>query len=546
MFYYSKSSIISIKAAHLRVVPEVRSNEACRKQVFCSPMHPWERSQMRLKEGRMKKISFIMVMIIISSALFSQSIVKEELFKINRDSVEFENYEGPHDKFETADEIRGIGLYLGVDFEKQENKRSYNGRYSIRHLIAKDGQGLLNADIFYIEKDAVVDHINNVRRILSGYLEKAYSYSREDSDIIAEFVTYYNAVYRGDFQYFLSSYNNIVTDNLDTESAGISTRYLEWPGSTQMLIPLTASGEIKIDTDIISDEEVIEDLRTQDDKGIEPRKDIVELKEREIEEEQEKLEEDKEELREESLNLEKDKEKLEDETDILTDNEIKDRETDLAEKETKLEDKKEVIEDREAKQQDRQDDVQKEREQIAEDEKKLIEEEQSDSKSSDTVSVKTVPFLIIDGNNSELMGRLALINTENGEIYKRSSINTVRGRKYYLSGNKMLIVSGIDKAPQAVRLMFLDSKTLEVITQGNYDVFSDTHILLNTNKIYAVVREDNRWYAGRFNNELILQSRSELEVLSFTPLQLNDGILYVQLKDGKVVPLNPDTLKLIE
>ncbi|MCK5153197.1 MAG: hypothetical protein KAQ93_02470 [Spirochaetales bacterium] len=494
----------------------------------------------------MKKIPILIVLIIISVALCAQTVVKEELFKVKRDSVEFVNYEGPHQKYETADEIRGIGIYLGNTSDSMGTIRSYNGRYSIIHLVAEDGQGLLNADILIIEKDAVVDHINNVRRILSGYLEQAYSYSREDADIIAEFATYYNAVYRGDFQYFLSSYNKIVTDNLDSESAGISTRYLEWPGNTQILIPLSATGEIKIDTDIISNEEVIEDLRTQDDKGIEPRKEIVELKEREIEDEQEKIEEKKEELKEDSREIESDKEKIEEESDKLSDSEIKDRETDIAEKESVLEDKQEDLKEREEKQQEREEEVQKERELIAEDEKKLIEEEKQESEGTDIDIVETVPFLIIDGNDTDLMGRLALINIKTGEIDKRSSINTVRGRRYYLSGKNMLIVSGIDRAPQAVRLMFLNSKTLEVVKQGNYDVFSDTDLLLDGKNIYAVVRENDSWYAGRFNNELVLQTRSENEVLAYTPLQLNNGVLFVQLKDGKVVPLHSDSLEIIE
>jgi len=487
----------------------------------------------------MKKILIIIVILNISLNLVAQTVVKDELFKVKRESVEFVNYEGPHDKFETADQIRGIGNYIGRFSESSNNARTYNGRYSITHLIAVGGEGLLNADIFSIEKDAVVDHINNVRRILSGYLEQAYSYSREDSDILAEFATYYNAVYRDDFQYFISSYNSIIIDNLKSDSAGISTRYLEWPGNTQMVIPLDASGELKIDTDIVSSKEVIEDLRTQDDKGIEPRKDIVELKEREIEEEQDKIQEEKDQLKEEKRDLESEKEELEKKSDSLEDSEIEKRESDIIEKE-------EDLKDREDKQQERQEEIQKERELISEDEKKLIEKEKGESTGSDSVVAETVPFLIIDGDDSDLMGRLALINTKTGEIDKRSSINTVRGRRYYLSGNKMLIVSGIDKAPQTVRLMFLDSKTLEVIKLGNYDVFSDTDLLLDSTKIYAVVREDERWYVGRFNDELVLQERSGQEVLSYTPLQLNNRILYVQLKDGRVVPLDPDTLKINE
>ena len=270
---------------------------------------------------------------------------------------------------------------------------------------------------------------------------------------------------------------------------------------------------------------------------------MVELKEREIEEEQDKIEEQKEDLREDSQELVLEKEKLEDDSEGLTDSEIKDRETDITEKESTIEEKQEELKEREDKQQDRQEEVQKESELISVDEKKLIEEEKGESEGDDKDLVETVPFLIIDGNDTDLMGRLALININTGEIYKRSSINTVRGRRYYLSDNNMLIVSGIDRAPQAVRLMFLDPKTLEVKIQGSDDVFSDTDLLLDGSSIYAVVREDSKWYVGRFNNELVLQARSLEEVLSYTPLQLNNGVLYVQLSDGRVVPLDPDTLK---
>lgn len=491
----------------------------------------------------MKKIAGLLILLLVTAPLFSQSVEKEELFKVKRESVEFVNYEGPHAKFETADEIRGIGIYLGNRIKMGEMRGSYVGRYSIIHAYTEEGEGLFNADILVVEKDAVVDHIDNIRRILSGYLQSAYSYSKEDADIIAEFASYYNAVYRGDFQYFKSMYNKIVINSLDEDKAGISTRYLEWPGGTQLIVPLTVSGELRIDTDTISSEDVIEDLRTQDDKGIEPRKDMVELREREIEEEQDKIEDQKEELKEESRELDKEKDQLK--GDKLTDTEIKEREEDITEKETAIEEKQEELEDREEKQQERQADVQKERKQIAEDEKELIDE-RKESSTDTAAAIKTVPFLIIDGGDSDLMGRLALINTVTGEIDKRSSINTVRGRRYYLSGRNMLIVSGIDRAPQAVRLMFLDSETLEVLIQGSNDLFGDTDILLDRNNIFAVVRENGKWYIGRFNKDLELQARSEDEVFPYTPLQLNDGILYVQLDNGKVVPLIPDTLGINE
>jgi len=486
----------------------------------------------------MKKLNLIIIILIISGSLFAQEVVREELFKVNRDSVEFVNYEGPHDKFETADEIRGIGISLGGKLEQFSGTRIYNNKYSILHLFDPEGQGLLNGDIFSIEKDAVVDHIDNVRRILSGYLQSAYSYSKEDADLLAEFVSYYNAVYRGNFEYFRSFYNKIVVDNLNPEKAGISTRYMEWPGNTQMLIPLTPGGKMAIDT--VSNNTVIEDLRTQNDKGIEPRKDMVELKEKDIEAEQSKIEDKKDEIAKKESKLQAEKEQLNKESENLSDQEIKSKENEIAQKEQILENEKEEVKQEEVVQKERQDAVQQEREQVAKDENTLMDQQ---AKADVTVNSSMVPFLVIDDNNSYYMGRIALINTKTGKIEKSSSINTVRGRRYYFLDRNLLIVSGIDKAPQSVRLMFLNSETLEVISQGNYDVFSDSDILINGKDIYAVVRENETWYVGRFNTNLKLQSRSDNEVLSYTSLQLNNGILYAQLTSGKVVPMNPDTLK---
>ncbi len=491
----------------------------------------------------MKKITGLLIFLLAGIVLSGQEVVKDELFKVSRESVEFVNYEGPHIKFETADEIRGIGIYLGNQFSITEAMRSYNSRYTIIHAFTEQGEGLFNADILVIEKDAVVDHIKNVRRILSGYLESAYSYTREDADLIAEFASYYNAVYRGDFQYFISAYNQVVIDNLDSSKAGISTRYLEWPGATQLVLPLTASGALKIDTDTISNDTVIEDLRTQEDMGIEPRKEIVELKEREIEAEQQAIDEQKAKLQEDTAVLESEKEKLQEDKNNLTDSEIQQKEEIISNAESDIAAKQEELAVQEEKQQDRQEAVQEERQQIAEDEKALIAKDNSNIQET-APAAETVPFLIIDGDNSDLMGQLALINTDTGEIDKRSSINTVRGRRYYLSGEKLLIISGIDRAPQAIRLMFVDSGTLEVLTQGDTDLFSESDLLIDGNNIYAVIRKDGKWYIGRFNGDLELQASSSETVLSYTPIQKNKGVIYVQLDNSRVVPLDMDSLEI--
>ena len=223
------------------------------------------------------------------SFLTGQDIAEAELFTIRDTTVEFINYEGPHSKIETLEQIMGVGIFLGESIETGYSTASYGNKYKVIHAVGESPDEGLEADIFMVLEDAEVDHIRNMRYMLAGFFMAAYDYELEDGLLLAEFVTIYNAVYRGKMDFLGGKYKQIVTRNLDPGAAGISTLYTDWPGRTEMVIPLTeiaSEGGIgSLDTDVLTEDEVIEELRTQPDRGLESRKEITELKEREVEKE---------------------------------------------------------------------------------------------------------------------------------------------------------------------------------------------------------------------------------------------------------------------
>lgn len=482
----------------------------------------------------MRKVPVLFLMTIILASLSAQQVVKEELFSVNRDSVEFLNYEGPHVKFETDAQIRGIGRAVAEGLSGSGKSAGYFNKYRVIHVIDAAGGAKLNADIFIIEENASVDHIDNVRRILSGYLEGYYGYSQEDAGVIAEFTTYYNAFYRRNMAYFSKVYSDKVIKTLTPEKAGIATRYNEWPGKTEMLIPVSASGGGKVNIDTISNNEVIEDLRTQTDKGIDSRKDMVELKEKEIEGEQKAIEKAKEDIQQEKKAIEEEKS-----TAGTTDEIIK--------KEESLKTKEEAVKTREEENQKRQEAVQAERDRIAKDENQLIEEK---GKSSGTSAVtadaapELVPFLLVEEGEPPFMGTFVLIDKKSGQINRKSSMNTVRGREYHTLNSSLLFISGIDQPPKAVRLMTMNKDTLKIEKEGENDIYEYSALLVSNGAIYAVTRDSGKWYVGRFDSSLNLAAKSEVEVVPYTPLILENGNLYVELKGGEVKPLDKASLAL--
>lgn len=242
----------------------------------------------------LKKAFISIAAILAASNLTALEVNRNELQSApNGDEIVFRNYSGPHTVINTIEQIRAIGSGLGKQVGGAVDKAGNFGdssRYYVIHAIDPSTKEKMDADIFIIGKGATVDHINNLRRIISAYLSSAYGYSTKDADTIATFITVYNAVYRGNLDYFKTKYKDIVIKNLSSSIVGLSTNYADWPGKTQIVIPLSDinGGLSTIDTSLISDKQVVKSMQGEDDKSIDTRKDMVDLKEREADNMQEK------------------------------------------------------------------------------------------------------------------------------------------------------------------------------------------------------------------------------------------------------------------
>ena len=226
-------------------------------------------------------ISFFGLLLVNSSL---SSLVNWEEF-LDLEPIEFINYEGPNSRIDTRAQIREIGYSLGLLIKDGQSRAGGIGRYFV--VNSETGGSGLDADIFGLGVDVGVVHIRNLRLILQGYLEGAYSYSEREAAVLAEYITIYNAVYRGDINFFDSRYNDPVMEHLNQERLGLSIRFDEWPGQTLMVIPL---GSIRpgplssIDTSSLINNMVTELLREEPDMGLDTRIEMAELLDRQAEE----------------------------------------------------------------------------------------------------------------------------------------------------------------------------------------------------------------------------------------------------------------------
>ena len=529
-----------------------------------------------------RAILTIIILAVVTASGYTQ-VNQDELQ--NLPPVVFLNYEGPYTRIDTREQIRQIGVVLGVQIfnaeggpgsvpilisAEQRRTESYTieagarNRYFVIHCVSEPDGSKIDADIFILGADAGVDHIRNLRTIIQGYLQAAYSYSEADASLLAEYITVYNAVYRGNWEYFSSRYKTQVMDNLVRDRAGLSIRYDEWPGRTMILIPLGYGGLSSVDTSVISDSRVIEEMRREDDLGVQQRQDMVNLMDREADEAEQRAQAEREAARQEETaintartetaqerqNIDQERQSIQQDQEAgrITQEQARQAQEDLDRREQAVDERDQELDDREAGVDQRREEAQmldefagqrteqaqQGRQDIARDQQAAITETPSDG----------VLGVTIERVDPTIMGRVVRINPATGMELRRSPVDTVHVRTVTFTGGRILAVAGENRGNGAVRLVELNQTSLEISRQGDDDIMTGSLLWLNNNDLYAITVDlsNNYCYLGRFNTNLILQVKSSMRVHSSASVTIQQGRLLTQREDGSVLILNPTDL----
>lgn len=521
----------------------------------------------------MKKISLICsLLLLISSGIFALEVDKSELQSAENTTIEFINYTGPHKIIESASSIRGIGSSMGQVISKDPQNSAQIGseKYRVVHVVDPNESGKLDADILYIGSDATVDHVDNLRRIIAGYLASAYGYSDSDANTLAVFITVYNAVYRGDLDSYQKKYKNQVQKNLSKENCGLSVNYKDWPGKSEIVIPLydVANGGLStVDTSVISDSKVVDSMKEDDDRNIESRKEMVDIKERESDQASQKAQEAqktavqeqkeanvaKEEAKEaqnqaDQAQKEADqKQKVADENpdDQEAQQEAQKAQQEADEKQAQADEKQEVAEEKqaqadqakeEAKEQQaqadkKQSEAQSERKEIAQDQKEVQQEEAEKAKMPSE-------YGIILADETQMLSRLVKFNKETGEIIQNSPVSVIRNRTIYKGAESYFAIAGENANNGTIKLVAIDPETMEITGETDLKIAENSMLVQNDSEYICVVDEDGVFHLAKFGEDLALMTKSEIEVKAATPITVTETGVVVTGADGKLKLLN--------
>ena len=541
----------------------------------------------------MKKIlSVFFVSLLISTNIFALEVDKTELQSTKSTTIEFINYTGPHKIIDSVEAIKGIGKSLGKEIApSRDTSKTANlgNKYTVIHAINENETGKFDADIIFINKDANVDHITNLRRIISAYLVSAYDYSEADADTLAVFITVYNAVYRSDLDSFKNKYKDVVVKNLSSNNCGLSVNYKDWPGASEIVIPLydvKNGGLSTIETSVISDKKVVESMKEDDDKNIESRKEMVDIKEREAEESQEKANAAQKKAVEEQKKLKEEKQKTEEAKAEAKKAEKKSEqakaEAEEAKKEAEAnpedeelqkvaEEKQEEAEAAEQEAEEKQEALEEQQEAEAAQEEKTeeakeeakTEQERADKKQTEAqterkdiakdqqivqnneIKEASIPssYGIVLTDEANILSKLVKFNSKTGEIIKSSPVTVIRNRTIYKTPDAYIAIAGENEGNGTIKLVLIDIETMEIFAESEETV-SDTSVLVNDgNEYYCVINYDDDWVVGKYDETLALKLKSKVNVKQSTPITVTESGIVVTDKNGNLKLLSKETLE---
>ena len=528
----------------------------------------------------MKKFILLFISAAFTAGLFALEVNKSELDSTGDTTIEFINYTGPHKIIDSIASIKSIGSNMGSQVAKdptQSSATSKNSKYYVIHAIDESESGKLDADILYIGSEATVDHITNLRRIISAYLASAYGYSEKDADTLAVFITVYNAVYRGKLDTYKSKYKNVVIQNITADNCGLSVNYKDWPGKSEIVIPLydvKEGGLSTVDTSVISDSSVVKSMKEDDDKNVESRKDMVDIKEREADAasekakeaqkkavtEQKKLDEEKKKTQETKKEAETAQKKAEEKQKVAEENpEDKKAQKEAEEAKKEAEEKKQAAEEQQEKQDEQQaktDEAKQEakeqqaradkKETEAQNERKEIAKDQAEVQKKEAAqALMTTEFGIILSDEANMLSRLVKFNVADGEVIKNSPVAQIRNRTIYKEGDGFIAIAGENSKKGAVKLVTISPETLEISAESENTVSQDSVLVQDGKEYYCVVDEKGKFFLAKFGGDLSLKLKSEIEVKSGTPITVTDSGIVVTDSNGKLRLLDKKDLSVV-
>jgi len=435
---------------------------------------------------------------------------------------------------------------------------------TIKRIFSADSP-LYGADTISIKESASFGHINVLERILTGYISRAFEYSPKDARVLARFVLYYNASIRKDMEKINRKYTPEVASSVDPARVGIDRSYSNWPGNTELLIPLRGSAVRPDETDM-DNGELKRETTTEAPKK--EQKQLETLQERRDKEEIKKLDEKKEEIRQEKRQIkkeetatqteiqktekrletlkkepEKNREAIKQaeqkkETLVKKQKTLKQKEQSATKQEQKVTAQKQAIKQKKSESAAKESGPkvtvtpQQEVAQLKKENQELKAKQQAiEEKSPNVIGEKILFMRVLKYTpSSHYQSELWAIDAANDDALMRSPYLNICGRQFLVIPNDGILVIGFPgEADHETdhNLVLLDEESLTRKAISKETIYFATPLKFMDGKIYVIEEYNGEYHLTRFNPDLTVDVRSDETVNLHSEITFTKNKIYL-------------------
>ncbi|MCB1141964.1 MAG: hypothetical protein KDK54_06975 [Leptospiraceae bacterium] len=511
---------------------------------------------------------------ILIGCLFFNNLIAQSSPRLSEKEVrgtkrfQFENKSNRRASDETRAQHDAIGKKLSQKIQNQPEKVHTVEGVSILRIDTESDR--LGADVISVGTSTKFGHVNSLLRIITSYLESTFEYSEDDAEILAKYILYYNAINRGNVEYITSKYNTLIEDKIKEDRLGISNNYREWPGRTQIIVPIERNVLKKFDKDITLEElgntvnekidenspkedekkrfeELVENKKKEEKKLIAEKNKELEKTEKSLEEKKKDLDvklgelgndsddkkeaiiEEKEKIEEKISEIEETKTALKEREDKIEGNETpeeKNEETPPESSERKAEESPEEEKKTETVATADPALIQKELEKVKDELNAKLEAEKKKAEFSDNVVDGKIPFIKMDINmEGQCSNEIHLLDPTKDDLVFKGEYNQICGRVFKEFGGNLLVI-GLKDSKDQVRLILLSKKNLKPSGNSEVNVYTKSFLEINENFLYAIENDNGKYYLSRFDKNLKRILRTDQDVQANSVITIYGNKIY--------------------
>ncbi|HOP63028.1 MAG TPA: hypothetical protein PK906_06630, partial [Spirochaetota bacterium] len=140
---------------------------------------------------------------------------------------------------------------------------------------------------------------------------------------------------------------------------------------------------------------------------------------------------------------------------------------------------------------------------------------------------------------------LYMINASSKKIDFKSPVTNICGRRYDVFSGGIVVITHRGNHVSGHRLTLIDREKLTEKITGEDNIFWRSFIEIRENHIYAIVKEGDSFYLGKFDQDLKLVAKSKEKIHENTFITFFEDFIYINGENKNIIVLNKNDFSLV-